>query len=44
MGCQEAEERGNNLRQGLYSSDEVEIKVGVEFLALLGMRKRGRKR
>ena len=44
LGCQEAEERGNDLRQGLYSSGEVKIKVGVEFLALLGMLKRGRKR
>ena len=44
LGRQEAEERGNDLQQGLYSSDEVKIKVGVEFLALLGMLKRGRKR
>ena len=39
LGRQEAEERGNDLQQGLYSSDEVKIKVGVEFLALLGMLK-----
>ena len=43
LGCQEAEERGNDLRQGLYSSGEVKIKVGVEFLGLLGMLKRGSK-
>ena len=40
----EAEERSNNLKHGFNPSNEVEIKVGLEFLALLEMLKRGRKR